>query len=88
VIIIEVPPLRERKEDIPLLVEHFIAQICAEQGRAPVVVTPEAVEKLTGFYWSGNIRELRNVIERLVILSEVEITAADIERYVEPSMLN
>ena len=88
VIIIEVPPLRERKEDIPLLVEHFIAQICAEQGRAPVVVTPEAVEKLTGFYWSGNIRELRNVIERLVIFSDAEITAVDIERYVEPSMLN
>jgi transcriptional regulator with GAF, ATPase, and Fis domain len=88
VIIIEVPPLRKRKDDIPLLVNHFIAQICAEQGKAPVMMSSEAIEKLKNFYWSGNIRELRNVIERLVILTDREITPEDIARYVEPSMLN
>lgn len=88
VIIINVPPLRERKEDIPLLVSHFISLICAEHGRAPVTITDDAVEMLKNFYWSGNIRELRNVVERLVILSNKKITVNDIEKYVKPLMLN
>ncbi len=88
VIIIEVPPLRDRKEDIPLLVNHFVDEICQEQGRAPIVVEEDAMKMLQGFYWSGNIRELRNVIERLVILSDKTITADDVEKYVKPLMLN
>ena len=87
VIIIEVPPLRERKEDIPLLVNHFINEICEEQGRALVSIAPKALNMLKEFYWSGNIRELRNVIERLVILSDKEITEDDIEKYVKPLMI-
>jgi len=88
VIIISVPPLRDRKDDIPLLVDHFIKQICQEQGKAPVMVDKDAMKMLQGFYWSGNIRELRNVVERLVILSDKKITASDIEQYVKPLMLN
>jgi DNA-binding NtrC family response regulator len=87
VIIIEVPPLRERKEDIPLLVKSFIEDICIEQGKALLDITDSAIEKLKSFYWSGNVRELHNVIERLVILSDKKITEDDILKYVQPLML-
>ncbi len=81
VIVVQVPALRDRADDIPLLVEHFLAQICAEQGVALKGITPEAIALLTGMSWSGNIRELRNVVERLVILSGEEIGAGDIRAY-------
>ncbi len=84
VIIIEVPPLNDRREDIPQLVEHFINLICTEYGIAPKKVTKEALVALQNVNWTGNIRELRNVVERLIILSGNEITAEDVLHYVGP----
>lgn len=84
VIIIEVPPLNDRREDIPQLVEHFITQICSEYGIASKKVTKEALVALQNVNWTGNIRELRNVVERLIILSGNEITAEDVIHYVGP----
>lgn len=81
VIVIKVPPLRERADDIPLLTDYFITHICAEYGIAPKSISPEAVEELKRMRWSGNIRELRNVIERLIVLSGDGITADDIKVY-------
>jgi len=88
VIIIKVPPLREREEDIILLSKHFIEEISLQQGKAPLTITEEALDMLKSFYWSGNVRELHNVMERLVILCDNEIKAEDIERFVVPLMLN
>lgn len=87
VIIIEVPPLRERKKDIALLVDHFINNISGMQGRAPIPIAEDAIAELRSFHWSGNVRELHNVIERLVILSNEEISKEDVQRYVEPLMI-
>jgi DNA-binding NtrC family response regulator len=87
VIVMEVPPLRERKSDIRLLVNHFIQNISASQGRPEIPITDDAVSKLSDFNWSGNVRELHNVIERLLILCAGEIGIEDIERFVEPLML-
>ena len=88
VIIVEVPPLRERKEDIALLSKHFVEEISLQQGKAPLPITDDAIEMLKNFYWSGNVRELHNVMERLVILCDNEITADNVERFVKPLMLN
>ena len=88
VIIVEVPPLRERKEDIALLSKHFVEEISLQQGKAPLHITDEAIEMLQNFYWSGNVRELHNVMERLVILCDNEITADNVELFVKPLMLN
>lgn len=85
VIIVEVPPLNERREDIPQLVEHFINVICNEYGISPKKITKEALVALQNVNWSGNIRELRNVVERLIILSGEEITDKDVLAYVVPS---
>lgn len=84
VIIIEVPPLNERRGDIPMLVEHFIELICTEYGIASKKITKEALVALQNVNWTGNIRELRNVVERLIILSGNEITADDVMNYVGP----
>jgi len=81
VIVIKVPPLRERTDDIPLLVDYFISRICAEYGIPPKKISDEAVDGLKRMRWSGNIRELRNVIERLIVLSGDSITAEDIKIY-------
>ena len=81
VIVIKVPPLRERNEDIPLLVDHFVKQICGEYGLGEKQISKEAVEALKEMSWSGNIRELRNVIERLIVLSEERITMEEIMAY-------
>jgi two-component system, NtrC family, nitrogen regulation response regulator NtrX len=64
-----IQPLRDRREDIPPIAEHFVEEICAEQGKERKAVTPEALERLLRHPWPGNVRELRNVVERLVILS-------------------
>ena len=88
VIIVEVPPLRSRQDDIALLANHFIELISLSQGKAPLGITEDALNLLQGFYWSGNVRELHNVMERLVILCDQEITANDIEKFVKPLMLN
>ncbi len=84
VIPIHVPSLNERTEDIPLLVEHFIAQVCTEQGIAPKEIADKAVKELQKLPWTGNVRELRNVIERLVILSGKEISEADVKAFAVP----
>ena len=82
VIPIQVPDLKDRKEDIPLLVNHFIQLICAEQGWKTKSITEEAIQALQQHHWPGNIRELRNVVERLIILSSDTITAEDVNLYV------
>ncbi|MGB1295976.1 MAG: sigma-54-dependent transcriptional regulator [Flavobacteriales bacterium] len=81
VILIHNPALDDRKEDIPLLINHFAKLICNEQGVALKTFSDEAFEKLKAFNWSGNIRELRNVVERLIILSQTEITAEDVDMF-------
>ena len=82
VIVINVPTLDERKSDIPLLVDFFIDQICSETGMQPRPVDAEAMQMLVDKTWTGNIRELRNVVERLLILSGDRITVSDIKAYV------
>lgn len=82
VILLHVPSLNERMEDIPILVEHFLAAIAEEYGQAKKTIESKAVEALQQHNWTGNIRELRNVVERLVILSGKTITAKDVESYV------
>jgi two-component system nitrogen regulation response regulator NtrX len=72
VIPFHVPPLRERREDIPVLARHFVEVLSAEHGRRPKPLAPEAVERLAGLPWPGNVRELRNIIERLVIMAPGE----------------
>ncbi len=82
VIVINVPSLDERKEDIPLLVDYFQDQISSESGMAKLSVDAEAMKLLQNKSWSGNIRELRNVVERLMILSSGRISADDVRSYV------
>ena len=81
VILIKVPPLRDRASDIPELVESFIANIATQQGIKPKRIATQAMQKLCGMAWSGNIRELRNVVERLMILSGDVISERDVELY-------
>ena len=82
VIVINVPTLDDRKDDIPLLAEHFIGQICAETGMQQREIDADAMQLLVEKSWTGNIRELRNVVERLLILSGSRITASDVKAYV------
>lgn len=82
VILIHVPSLNERREDIPLLVQHFIEEIAKEYGQTPKAISAGAVELLKKHNWTGNIRELRNVVERLIILSGKEIQATDVKSYI------
>ena len=86
VIVIQVPALNQRREDIPQLVKHFISEICADYGTSPKAISVDAIHCLKELNWTGNIRELRNVIERLIILSNAEITLNDVEKYVLPIM--
>ncbi|MFQ8712671.1 MAG: sigma-54-dependent transcriptional regulator [Alistipes onderdonkii] len=81
VVVVRVPALREHAQDIPLLVDHFIRTICAEYHIPAKRIEDEALAELQTMPWSGNIRELRNVIERLIILSEERITPADVKAY-------
>ena len=83
VILIHVPALNDRKDDIPLLVNHFLEMICNEQGVAKKVIDADAIKELQDYNWTGNIRELRNVVERLVILSGKTITKKDVEQFVK-----
>ena len=85
VIIIPVPSLNERKDDIPLLVDHFLKLLPPEMGVSAKKIEPEAVKLLQEINWTGNIRELRNVVERLLILSADTITAEDVKTFVLPS---
>jgi len=81
VIIVNVPPLRDRKDDVPLLVDRFLEDIANEYGDKKKSITPEAIKMLEEMPWTGNIREIRNVIERLVIMCNKEITKDDITKY-------
>ena len=81
VIVISVPPLRTRFQDIPMLVNYFISHICTEYDMPRKAIEAQAVALLSKMRWSGNIRELRNVVERLIILSGERITRTDIELY-------
>ena len=81
VILIKVPPLRERKGDVAILIKHFLKNICREYHVPLKEIEKEAVALLSEKRWSGNIRELRNVVERLVVLTDSTITTSDIEQY-------
>lgn len=82
VILIHVPSLNDRREDIPLLVNHFLTEIAKDYGQAPKSIANNALELLKKHNWTGNIRELRNVVERLIILSGKEILAEDVKNYI------
>lgn len=81
VILIEVPALNDRREDIPLLISHFVKQICEQQGTPKKKFSKEAMSKLNAYDWTGNIRELRNVVERLLILGEDIISSSDVDLF-------
>jgi len=83
VIVIQVPPLKDRIEDIPLLVHKFLTDIAGEYGTTKKDITKSALEKLQNNPWTGNIRELRNVVERLVILGSKTITEEDVKKYAD-----
>jgi len=85
VILIHVPSLNERVDDIPQLSETFVREICDGYGIPQKILHPKAIRELQSFNWSGNIRELHNVLERLVILSDKKITQEDVINYVSPS---
>lgn len=84
VILIHVPSLNERTEDIPLLAEHFNTLICNEYGMSKKIITEDAITELKKIQWTGNIREFRNVLERLIILCANEITGKDVAAYARP----
>ena len=81
VILIHVPSLNERVEDIPLLANYFMGEICAASGKPTILLEDEALEALQKIQWTGNIRELHNVVERLAILCDNRVTANDVARY-------
>jgi DNA-binding NtrC family response regulator len=85
VILIHVPSLNERKDDIPLLAEKFVKEVCEDNGVPKKMFTPNALNELKKMNWSGNIRELRNLVERLIILSGQRITEEDVVKYASPS---
>jgi DNA-binding NtrC family response regulator len=84
VILIHVPTLNERIDDIPLLATHFLKEICSEYGMPEKVITTKAISELQKINWTGNIREFRNVIERLIILCDKEINDADVLKFAAP----
>ncbi len=81
VILIKVPALNERREDIPLLIEHFVAKIAEEQGSVPKSFSKPAIKLLQDYDWTGNIRELRNVVERLIILGDNPVSENDVKLF-------
>jgi len=85
VVPIDVPPLRSRRDDVPQLVAHFVAQLAAQQGVPPKTVSDGALERLKRHHWPGNVRELRNTVERLLILANGDVVGeADVARMVGP----
>ena len=85
VIIVDVPPLRDRVDDIPQLIQHFCNEICKDYGIPERIFDAKAIKKLQSLPWTGNIRELKNVVERLIILGGKTITDKDIEKFVLPT---
>ncbi len=84
VILIHVPTLNERIDDIPILSNHFMNLICEDYGMSKKEIAPEAIKELQKIKWTGNIREFRNVLERLIILSEETITGYDVKAFAQP----
>jgi transcriptional regulator with GAF, ATPase, and Fis domain len=84
VIVIQVPPLRERADDIPLLVQHFITLSCEKMGKALPQITADAMAEMQQFKWTGNIRELHNAVERLVILGGTVINGETVKQFARP----
>jgi transcriptional regulator with GAF, ATPase, and Fis domain len=84
VILIDVPTLNEREDDIPLLADYFMNQICEENGMVKKEITEDAFEELKKITWTGNIREFRNVLERLIILCGETITGEDVKIFAQP----
>jgi len=85
VILVHVPPLRERRDDIPAIAEYLLGQVARRNGLPAKTVAPDALDRMKRLDWRGNVRELRNVVERLLILSEGDtVVAADVDRYVRP----
>lgn len=84
VIIIDVPPLRERKDDIPLLIDYFIQEFSEAMKKNPLTFEPEAIEYLKKLPWRGNVRELRNIIERLMILCNEKVSLEDVKTFANP----
>jgi two-component system, NtrC family, nitrogen regulation response regulator NtrX len=85
VIVVKVPALNDRREDIPLLIEHFNRRIADDYGHPPKTISPEAIKALQEYNWTGNIRELANVIERLFILCDNVVREEDVHLYVYPN---
>ena len=81
VILIKVPALNDRREDIPLLIKHFAKKIAGEQGNTPKNFSDKAITLLQNYDWTGNIRELRNVVERLIILGGSEVSEEDVKLF-------
>ncbi len=81
VILIKVPALNDRRDDIPLLIDHFSQKIASEQGSAQKAFSKKAIELLKGYDWTGNVRELRNVVERLIILGGKEVSEEDVKLF-------
>jgi two-component system, NtrC family, nitrogen regulation response regulator NtrX len=81
VIIIKVPALNDRKDDIPLLIEKFLNDLAGEHGAKPKHIDAQAIQELKNYNWTGNLRELRNVVERLIIMSNDKIGAEDVKKY-------
>jgi DNA-binding NtrC family response regulator len=81
VILIKVPALNDRRDDIPLLIKHFSEKIASEHGSTPKIFSAKAIALLKGYDWTGNIRELRNVVERLIILGGNEVTEEDVKSF-------
>src|SRR5690606_1539776 len=81
VILIKVPPLNDRRNDIPLLVEYFTQNIADDHGTSQKKFSAKAIKLLQEYDWTGNIRELRNVVERLIILGEKEINEEDVKHF-------
>jgi DNA-binding NtrC family response regulator len=77
VVTLRIPPLRERRADVPLLVEHYLKQMCAEHGKEPKTITNEAMEALAGYEWPGNVRQLKNAVETLVIFHQGRVIGLD-----------
>jgi len=84
VIVIQVPPLRSRTDDLPLLAEHFMRNTCENNGRPIMHIEEDAILELQKMPWTGNIRELRNVIERLAILCDHSVKSDDVIRFAQP----
>ncbi len=84
VIIIEVPDLNQRDGDIPLLATHFMEDVCKKMGKQLLLISDEAYKKLESYRWTGNVRELRNVVERLAILCDKVVTGDDVDKYLQP----